>query len=782
MSAEPLSLFGSLLRRHRAAAGLTQEELAERAGLSARAISDLERGIKRAPRKDTVALLTQALGLTPRQRDAFTAAARPGAAASAGPEVESEVPDGLPVPLTALVGREGELREALARLERAEVRLLTLTGPGGVGKSRLALEVAREASNRFDDGVYLVELAPLREPSGVIPAIAAALGLRESIGTPLDEQLRAHLRPLRALLLLDNFEHLLVAAPLIAALLATAPRCTALVTSREALRIHGEHELPVAPLAADAAAEMFLARVRACGVSLDPDQDTRALAEAICGRVDCLPLAIELAAVRARALPLPVLFERLSQRLDLLSSGLRDLPDRQRTMRDAVAWSHHLLDAREQRLFRRLSVFAGGWTLEAAETICGEDVVAPHASGGDSGRGEVLETLASLVEKSLVLAEAHTPSRFAMLETIREYARDCLDEAGEAEQMRRRHAEYYARLADGLLRLAPNQDAQDRALERELPNARAAMEWARDRGEMALGLRLIAGFARLWFIRGALSEAEGRLRTLLAADAAAPGPRRAPSQVRVTALFGATRLALNRRDFDEAEALANEGLSLAERAGDAGGAANMVAELGHVAEGRGDLDTALARFEQSLALARLAGDASAEARAISSLGNLARARRDYQQARRYLEDGLVTSRERRNSWAVAGGFASLGHVAVEEADFSGAAEQYRKSLDLYREMPNPAWLAWWAQGVVALAEAGGDHQRAARLAGAIAKLRAAAASQSPERWAPFERALDAARSALGEHTYEAELAEGAQLSVEQTFALAQRILTPRADT
>ncbi|HKS70532.1 MAG TPA: tetratricopeptide repeat protein, partial [Ktedonobacterales bacterium] len=650
----------------------------------------------------------------------------------------------------------------------------------GVGKSRLALEVAREASSRFDDGVFLVGLAPLRDPAGVIAVIATVLGLRETAGTPLDEQLRAHLRPLHALLLLDNFEHLVGAAPQLAALLAAAPHCTALVTSREALRIHGEHELPVVPLAVDAAAELFLDRVRASGASLGSAADARELAEAICRRVDCLPLAIELAAVRARVLPLPLLLDRLSQRLDLLSSGLRDLPDRQRTMRDAIAWSYHLLNDREQRLFRRLSVFAGGWTLEAAEAVCGDDVDVPTGGGA---RGDVLEALASLVEKSLVVAEtdADTSPRFVMLETIREYAGDCLVEVGDEERLRRRHAEHYARLADGLTGLATNQDAQDRDLERELPNACTAMEWARDPGEMALGLRLVAGFARLWFIRGALTEAEGWLRALLEADAAAPSDRRAPAEIRVTALFGATRLALNRRDFAAAEALAREGLALAERTGDARGAANMLAELGHVAQGRGDLDTALACFERSLALARQAGDVNAEGRALSSLGNLARARNDYQQARRYLENGLAWSQERRYSWAVAGGFASLGHVAVEEGDFAGAAEQYRKSLDLYREMPNPAWLAWWAQGVVALAEAAGDHQRAVRLAGAIAGLRAAAASESPEPWAPFDRALDAARTTLGAHAYEEELAAGAQLTIQQTLALAQRILSPRGD-
>ncbi|HEV2456819.1 MAG TPA: tetratricopeptide repeat protein [Ktedonobacterales bacterium] len=773
MSAERLSLFGALLRRHRAAAGLTQEELAERAGLSARAVSDLERGRKRMPRKDTVALLATALSLSPRQREAFAAAARGGLAP--GASAASEAPSGLPVPLTGIVGREREIREALGQLERTEVRQLTFTGPGGVGKSRLALEVAREVCERFDDGAVLVELAPLREPEAVMPALSRALGVRETPGAPLDALIQAHLRSKRTLLLLDNFEHLLESAPQVAALLAAAPRCTALVTSREPLRIHGEHVLPVAPLAVEAAAELFLHRVRASGADLDPGLDERALAEAICRRVDCLPLAIELAAVRARALPLPALLERLSHRLDLLSRGPRDLPDRQRTMRDAIAWSYHLLDSPERRLFRRLSVFAGGWTLEAAEATCGDS--AETAADGVSARDGVLDGLASLVDHSLIHTEAPRGqrARFSMLETIREYARERLAESADVELMQRRHAEYFARQAETLVVVGPDQDARDRELERDMANVRVALEWARDHSETTVGLRLVTGFGRFWYYRGALSEGEGWVRAMLATDAAA-GARRALPAVRMWGLYAATRLALNRRAFDEAEALAEEGLHLARQADDASGIARMLAELGHVAQGRGDLETALARFEESLAYARQAGDENAVGMALSNLGNLARARQDYPQAKRYLEEALVWSEARHYSWGVAGGYAALGHVAVEEGDVAGAAAHYRRALQRYRALPNPAWLAWCAQGIAVVAEAAGDHERAARLAGAIARLRAAATSESSEQWALFDGALRSAREALGERAYDGQMAAGARLGTEETFALAERIV------
>ncbi|HEV2461910.1 MAG TPA: helix-turn-helix domain-containing protein [Ktedonobacterales bacterium] len=441
--------FGPLLRRYREAAGLTQEKLAARAGLSARGISDLERGRRQTPRLETVRLLAEALALPPRQRAFLEAAARPMAQAALGGELPHTPPHNLSIQLTPLIGREREAQAAAQALTRADVHLLTLTGPGGVGKTRLALRVAEDVLERFEDGVSVVLLAALRDPALVLSSIAKAVGLRVAPGEPLEEQVPAFLRERRMLLVLDNFEHLLPAATFVATLLAACPHLKALVTSREPLKIGGEHELPVAPLADEAAHELFMARARAANPALDMTAGDLATVDAICRHMDRLPLAIELAAVWAKVLPLPALLERLSSRLALLTGGRRDAPERHRTLRNTIAWSYDLLTPAEQRLFRRLAVFVGGCTPEAVEAVCGAAGAASEASEGDEAvGGSALNGLAVLVEKSLLQAETHQNRpdgpHFWMLETIREYALECLRARGEVEAMERRHATYYA--------------------------------------------------------------------------------------------------------------------------------------------------------------------------------------------------------------------------------------------------------------------------------------------------------------------------------------------------
>jgi predicted ATPase/DNA-binding XRE family transcriptional regulator len=764
VSAQPLSLLGPLLRRYRMAAGLTQEELAERAGLSTRAISDLERGVKRAPRRETVELLADALALTTQKRALFASTARPGLEPAAMP-VAVGPPSNLPAQPTPLIARERELRAIHELLGRPDTRLLTLTGPGGVGKTRLALAAADELLPRFEDGVWLVELAAIRDPALVVQAVARAIRLRETGDQPPDVQLHEALRSQQALLILDNFEHVVQAAPVVARLLAACPRIRILATSREPLRLRGERELKVEPLADDPASELFLARARDVRPDLPADAETLAAVREVCRRLDGLPLALELAAVHVRALSPQLLLDRLTRRLPLLNAGPRDLPDRQRTMRDAIAWSEHLLSPDDQRLFCRLAVFAGGWSLAAAEAIC--------ALPGEPAT--VLESLLSLAEKSLVRAGAHDGEpRFSMLETVREYAQERLDASGEADALRRRHAERFASLADVAARIQPGQDERDRTLRVELPNAQVAMRWAHEHGELEIGLRLAAGFARLWFISGAVSEAERWLRIFLTLDAQA-GERAAPPTLRLVALFGATRCALDRRDYAEAEARASEGLALARRLTDAAGTANMLAELGHVAEARGDLDAAWACFEESLALARTAGDGAGEGRALSSLGNLARRRHDYARATHYLEASLAHSRAYQLSWGIAGGLVALGHVACEQGAFDRAADLYRESLELYRAMPNPAWLAWCLEGVAVVAAARGRHHRAARLVGAVNARRSAALPESTP-WPPYVEAGAHACAALGEQAFAEAESQGALHSAEQAIAEALRAL------
>ncbi|MFI5272790.1 MAG: ATP-binding protein [Ktedonobacterales bacterium] len=764
--------FGTLLRRYREAANLTQEALAQRAGLSVRGISDLERGVRQRPRRDTVGLLADALGLPPHRRVLLEAAARPAEGGGLPPQ-RDRPPHNLPLSLTPLVGRERDARLAAEALDRRGVRLLTLTGPGGVGKTQLALHVAEDVLDSFADGAHLVTLAALRDPALVLAAIAAASGLRATPERLLDEQLGEFLRDREMLLLLDNFEHLMDAALPVAELLAACPRLKVHATIREPLNVAREQEMAVAPLDDEAAVELFLARARAARPSFDPVGDEQATVAAICRQVDRLPLGIELAAGWVRVLSLPALLEHMDGGdLRLLSGGRRDAVERQRTLRDTIAWSERLLDPAERQLFQRLAVFAGGWTLEAAEAIC----AGASADSRDAVEGQpVLEALARLVEKSLVRAETlERETRFSLLETIHEYARERLDASGEADELGRRHAEYFATVAAELGWIGNDQDARDRRLERELPNERAALVWSLEHREPEIGLRLATPLGRWWYSRGAFAEGEGWLRALLALDAAA-GERGAPAALRVSALYALILFALDRRHYDEAEAMAREGLALARRTGDAARAGNMLAELGHVAEARGELDAAMAYFEEGLAQYEHGGEGAAIGRTLSSLGNLARTKGDYERASGFLERALAWARERDFSFAIASALVSLGHVAVEQGDDARALALYYESLGLYQTLRNRASLAWCMEGITVAVGVHGTPDSVARLCGIVAGLRQAAAAATVEEWRPFARASEVARQALGEQRFATAYAEGAALPVAQALSYALAI-------
>lgn len=499
--------FGVVLKRFRLAAGLTHEALAERASLGARTISDLERGVSRAPRADTVALLVAALDLSLEQRLLLEAAARQNRDAAAGAPPLARPPGNLPVQLTSFFGREREAAVVRDLLHREDTRLVTLTGPGGVGKTRLSLHVAAQLRDAFPDGVFTVDLAPITDRDGVWQAIGQALGARDEPRMPLPRVI-AFLAQQRLLLLLDNFEHLLAAAPLVTELLRGCPGLQVLATSRASLRVSGEQEFPVPPLAVPdpntlptvevlsgyASIGLFVNRAGRVRPDFTLTADNAAAVAAICAGLDGLPLAIELAAARIRTLAPRTLLERLQQvsntpSLGLLIGGSRDAPARQQTLRDTIAWSYDLLNDEESELFRRLAVFAGGWTLESAEAVCtwslnpGDAEGSPFVTRRCDGI-DVLDGLNSLVDKSLVSRDDGLDGepRFRMLETIRAFAWERLVAAGEEEPLRQRHAEYYLAMVETTGALLFASVGKRTRLAAEHGNVQAALHWLVQQG------------------------------------------------------------------------------------------------------------------------------------------------------------------------------------------------------------------------------------------------------------------------------------------------------------
>lgn len=754
----PTTSFSTLLKRYRQAAGLSQETLAARAGLSARAISNLERGINRAPHFDTLEFLSSALALSTQQRDLLLASARPEGAASVDDLPDVPSPD-FPLAPTRLIGREEECFQAVALLRRGETHLLTLTGPSGVGKTRLALQLAHDLASDFADGVVYVPLAAIHDAALVPGVVAQTLGIREQVNSPPAEQLQAFLHPKHLLLVLDNVEQVMGCAAFIAALLARCPRLYVLVTSRAPLHLRAEHELLLAPLPLDDAIALFLERAQA----VRPGSEY-ALSEvaAICEQVDCLPLAIELAAMHVKVLSLPELRNQLTHRLALLRSGARDLPARQQTMEGAIAWSYELLTARQQRCFRALGVFVGSWTLEAAEAICW--------TSGEPTPGEVILTLAALVDASLIQTEivAGGVVRFHMLELVRDYAVQQLHAAGEEEHYRRRHAAYYARLAEAVFaHFGPEPGVREAHLARawalDLPNARAALQWAEERQEAELGLRLV-GFTRLWHVRGQMSEAERWMERMLALDRQAreQGDPTAPLPLRIQFLYGIGRTMVRHGKVERsAEIYAQEALQLAQSIGDHNGISSAFATLGMIAQASGNLDEAAPAYTESYRYARLIGQSGLMCRALFHLADLAGIQGEAARATTLVEEAQALARATGMTWDILIFTTMLGHLARQQHDYALAKARYREALALYRTFGSPTYTATCLEGYAAAICAEGDYARATRLCAAVATLREQSQTSLPpaERDA-FEQIVATANAALDEHTFAAEWAAG----------------------
>ena len=704
-------------------------------------------------------------------------------------------PAKLPVQRTGFVGREKEVAAAKELLLREEVRLVTVTGPGGIGKTRFAVQVASGLVEHFPGGIHFVPLSPISDPSLIPSAIVQALGIREASSKSPLEILKVNFQESVAptLLLLDNFEHLLQAAPAISDLLAMSPHLKILVTSRAALHVYGEHDFPVPPLALPdphwlprledlaqySAVSLFVQRAIAAKPDFELNRENAAAVAEICTRLDGLPLAIELAAARVKVLSPSSMQARLASRLQLLTGGARDLPQRQQTLRAAIDWSYDLLNPAEQKLFRRLAVFVGGCTLEGVEAVCD--------AKGDLDL-DLLDGMASMVDKSLLqqVGQANGEARFAMLETIREYALDKLQASGEMALTKRAHAAYCLVLAEEVdteQSDAAGTEWLDRsALEHD--NFRAALEWLAETGDAEWGLRLGSALFHFWEMREYLGEGRDWLNKLLNLPGAT-----APTRPRARALFAAGVLAGDQGDYGSANVLIGESLGISRHLGDKQGIAVALNALAAQAMARDEDGTACALFEESLQLWREVGDAKAVARALSNLANALKSAGDYARAhsiygecltifqqlgdragmawtmnhqgdvarhqekwdtaQTWYERALTVFRELGDNWGMGSTLADLGGLAREQKNYSAAYPLYRESLRTFQELGHK-------RGIARLLECfacstAGQHQaeRSLRLAGAAAALRQIiGAPLTPAEHVKMEAMLDPARQAL----------------------------------
>jgi len=743
-----------------------------------------------------------------------------------------------PRPLSSLVGRERETAAVRDLILRDGERLVTLIGPGGVGKTRLALRVLDEIAGRFADGAVFVPLAAVTDPEMVPAAIASELGVHEVGDRPVLDSLIGLLRERTLLLVLDNLEQVVQAAPTVADLLAACPDLVVLATSRAALRVSGECEFPVPPLAipdhasgaahdpADTdAIRLFVLRARSVDSEFALTADNAPVVAAICRRLDGLPLAIELAAARAKVLSPQALLARLEGRLDLLAHGPRDLPARQRTMRDAVAWSYDLLSDDEQRLFRRLSVFVGGFSLEAAEGVAvlpegeslrsggaaplrgwryaqGESpsaqgvqerddgsIPAPHPPSPPesaqrtsppeaatrlppperSGTLFVFDGITTLVDHSLVrpTGAASGEPRFEMLETISAYGRERLTESGEHAAVRNAHAAFFLALVSEACTAfeGPGRAAARERVAREHDNLRAALAWAVEREDAELAQRLATQLARFWVVLGHVTEGRAWLDRAVALD------RSSQPETRADALCWAAQFASHQNVVDRAESLATEALAVARESDYERGVAMALHQLGQSAHRRGELDTATANYEDAVARFRRLGEPIWEGATLRDLGVVAGAQGRHERATACHEQALAVWRRLDHPWGVPAALRDLADEALCRGDAAAALPLYRESLERWLLLGEQLHVAGSLLGPATVALESGQAERAARLLGTSAALHEAIGAMPPDDLpGDLGNGPERARAVLGDAAFEAAWAAGRAFSIDEAIA------------